>query len=380
MSSTNPSDIPMADPRADNVALRREILDAIGALIDSGQYILGDEVRRFEQEIAAQVGVEAAVGVGSGTDALVLAMLAAGVGPGDEVIVPSHTAGPSIAAINVVGAVPVFADISRDTYCIDPEKVTACIGPRSKAILAVHLYGHPADLTALRDIARSNGMKLIEDCAQAHGSVYLDRPVGSWGDFGCFSFYPTKNLGALGDGGAITTNEERAALVRKLRTYGWSVPQFSEIAGGRCSRLDELQAAILRVKLAEFDKAIAARRRIAQIYMNELKGLPLALPLEQAGSSHTYHLFVVQSQQRDALRAFLQQHGIATGIHYPYPGHVQPGLAANARIPMPLEVTEAVAPLILSLPLFPQMTDAQIERVVSAVRDFHSTAKAAKSR
>lgn len=377
MSSANHSDVPMADPRADNVVLRGEILDAVGAFIDGGQYILGDEVLRFEQEIATQIGTEAAVGVGSGTDALVLAMLAAGLGAGDEVIVPSHTAGPSIAAINVVGAVPVFADISRDTYCIDPAKVAACIGPRSKAILAVHLYGHPADLTALQHIARSNGMKLIEDCAQAHGSIYKDRPVGAWGDLGCFSFYPTKNLGALGDGGGITTNEACAVLVRKLRTYGWSVPQFSEVSGGRCSRLDPLQAAILRIKLREFDKAIEARRRIARIYLDEMKELPLVLPREQADCVHTYHLFVVQSRQRDALRAYLHQHGVATGIHYPFPGHVQPGLAANSRTPVPLEVTEAVAPLILSLPLFPQMTDIQIQRVVRVIRDFHSTSKSA---
>lgn len=370
MSRHTLTTVPLADPRADNAIFRSKIVAAMETLIGSGQYILGENVRLFEELMASRTGTQAAVGVGSGTDALVLALLAAGIGRGDEVIVPSHTAGPSIAAINVTGATPVFADICSDTYCIDPESVEACLSRATKAILVVHLYGHPADLTPLQLIARAKGVILIEDCAQAQGARYRDATVGSIGNVGCFSFYPTKNLGALGDGGAITTDSERAEIIRQLRTYGWRQPQYAEIPHGRCSRLDEIQAAILRIKFAHLDQAISARRRIADIYVKELQDTPLVLPIERADCMHTYHLFVVRSDRRDNLRAYLNERGVATGIHYPFAGHAQPGLAAGSRIPLPLARTEAASAQILSLPMFSSMTDSQIDRVVDPIRSF----------
>lgn len=353
--------------------LKPQLLQAAGRVIDSGYYINGSEVKAFEASLARALSQpHPVVGVGSGTDALIIALLSLGIGPGDEVVVPSHTAGPSVAAINAVRATPVFADIEADTACLDPASVEAAISERTKAILAVHLYGHPADLDRLMPMAQARGVALIEDCAQAQGAFLHERAIGSIGDLGCFSFYPTKNLGAIGDGGAVSGRGDLLDKVRKLRTYGWSKPQYSDLALGRCSRLDEIQAAFLNIKLPYLAEAVDARRRIAGLYCAELQGLPLRLPVERPGARHAYHLFVVQADARDKLAAYLSERGVATGLHYPFPVHVQPGLTEGARLSGPLQVTEALQKTIISLPVFASMTDAEISQVTAAVRGFYS--------
>ena len=364
--------VPLADPRGESLNLRAEISAALMRVVDSGRYVLGPEVVEFEKALASNVGVAEAVGVGSGTDALVLALLGVGVAAGDEVITVSHTAGPTVAAIREIGAIPVLIDVEANSYCIDPIKVEPAIGPRTRAILAVHLYGHPANMAAIDVIAKRHGIPVIEDCAQAQGATVGQRQVGSLGDIGCFSFYPTKNLGAIGDGGALVSdNPVLADRVRKLRTYGWSKPQYAELENGRCSRLDEIQAAILSLKLKSLSSLVERRRQAAERYRAMLAGLPLLLPSEKNGVRHSYHLFVIRTEARDALEAHLQASGIGTARHYPWPVHVQSGLAALAKIPEPLVVTERIAGEILSLPIFATISETQIERVVDAVRKFY---------
>lgn len=362
--------VPLADPRGENALLREALIKAATSVIDSGPYILGPAVAGFERALAPALGGAAAVGVGSGTDALVLAMLAAQVLPGDEVIVPSHTAGPSVAAIRMLNAVPVFADVELETGCLDPASVAACMGPKVKAIIAVHLYGHPAEVAELKRIADAHGATLIEDCAQALGAAVDGRPVGSLGHVACFSFYPTKNLGALGDGGAVASLDPAlVARAKALRAYGWATkPQFAELPYGRCSRLDELQAALLAVKLEHLDAWNERRRAVAAAYNEAFADLPLSLPVERHGTRHVYHLYVVRSERRDALEAALARRGIGTGRHYPYPCHIQPGLADGARQSVPLATTERLQGEILSLPVFASMTDGQVDRVIDAVR------------
>jgi dTDP-4-amino-4,6-dideoxygalactose transaminase len=369
MAAKTHEPIPLAAPLGEAQMLRSQIASALMRVIDGGQYVLGPEVANFEKALAASVEASAAIGVASGTDALVLAMLGLGVLPGDEVITVSHTAGPTVAAIRMIGAVPVLVDIEEETYCLDPKALAAATGSRTRAIIAVHLYGHPARLDDIR--AAAPGIPIIEDCAQAQGAHINNRPVGGLGDVACFSFFPTKNLGALGDGGAITCNDpDLADRIRSLRTYGWTRPQYAELEYGRCSRLDEIQAAILSVKLPALSGMIQRRRAIASLYREGLSGLPLTLPTEALGIQHAYHLYVVRTQRRDALEAHLKAQQIGTGRHYPLPVHRQPGLAAQARIQGPLTRTENISSQILSLPMFGTMTDAQVSRVVSAVQDF----------
>ncbi len=365
-------EVPLSDPRGEALNLRAEIESAVMRVIDSGRYILGPEVAGFEKALASSVGVAQAVGVASGTDALVLAMLGVGVQSGDEVISVSHTAGPTIAAIRMIGAIPVLVDVETSTYCIDPQKIEPAIGPRTRAIIAVHLYGHPANMAAIDAVAARHRLTVIEDVAQAQGAAIGGRQVGSLGDAGCFSFYPTKNLGALGDAGAVTANSAAVAdRVRTLRTYGWSKPQYAELENGRCSRLDELQAAILSLKLRHLTGNLQRRRHVAARYRDGLGGLPLVLPGEQPGCTHSYHLFVVRARARDALADYLRAHGVATGRHYPWPVHWQPGIASYARVPEPLTVTESIAGEILSLPMFSTISEPQTDRVIDAVRKFY---------
>jgi dTDP-4-amino-4,6-dideoxygalactose transaminase len=362
--------VPLASPRRDLARYEAELIDVTRRIIQSGSYIGGPEVEKFENSLAMSVGTAAAAGLGSGTDALIFAMQAAGISRGDEVVVPSHTAGPSVAAIHALSAIPVFVDVDYETACIDAALVAAAIGPRTKAILAVHLYGHPAQLDELARLAKDDDLLLIEDCAQAQGAMFVGKAVGSVGCFGCFSFYPTKNLGALGDGGAVTSSTAGIDLVRKLRAYGWSAPQYSELPFGRCSRLDELQAGYLNVRLQRLAQDVAARRRIAHFYRDRMSGLPVDLPVERADCRHAYHLFVIKSDRRDALRKYLAEAGVMTGLHYPFPAHVQPGLSVNARIASGLDVTLRLQERILSLPMFATMSDEEIERVTDAVRGF----------
>lgn len=363
--------VPLANPAGDQAPLQSEILAAIASVIDRGAFILGEAVASFEQAMATRVGVPGAIGVGSGTDALVLALQAVGVGPGDEVITVSHTAGPTVAAIRMLGGIPVFVDIDPDNLCIDPHALPEAIGSKTKAIIAVHLYGHPAALDEIRTIADRNGIAVVEDCAQAQDATFRGEMVGSIGDAACFSFYPTKNLGAIGDGGLVVSRH--AAIVdrlRRLRTYGWSKPQFAEIPDGRCSRLDELQAAILTVKLTRLTDSVQRRRELAKTYDEAFADLPVTCPVERVDCRHVYHLYVIRTERRDALAAHLKAAGIMTGLHYPYPVHQQPGLAAHARMGGPLTWTERVQNEILSLPLFPSMSQTQQMRVIEALRGF----------
>lgn len=363
--------VAMIDMGGQVAALRGEIDAAVARVLDSGWYILGGETAAFEKEFAAYVAGDSGqkvncVGVNSGTDALRLALWACEIGPGDEVITVSHTAVATAAAITMSGATPVFVDIDPATYALDPAALAEAITPRTRAIIPVHLYGHPADLTGVLAIARQFNLRVIEDCAQAHGSMYQGRHVGTWGDFGCFSFYPTKNLGALGDGGAvISTDADLAAKVRLLREYGWT-PQARYVsqALGMNSRLDEMQAAILRVKLAYLDAWNEKRRARAAFYADLLPSAVIQ-PIEQAGCRHVYHLYVVRVPRREQVRSHLASAGIATAIHYPVPIHKQPAYSAHAYLSLPH--TEQAANEILSLPMHPLLTTQQVEQVAAAL-------------
>ncbi|MBC7227095.1 MAG: DegT/DnrJ/EryC1/StrS family aminotransferase [Thermoflexales bacterium] len=363
--------IPPFDLTRQYAGLKEEIDAAIARVLARGRFILGEEVAAFEEEFAAACGVAHAVGVASGTDALYLALRACGIGPGDKVITVSHTAVATVAAVELAGARPVLVDVDPRRYTMDPAKVEERITPRTRAVLPVHLYGCPADLAPLLEIARRHGLFLIEDCAQAHGARYRGRPVGSWGDVAAFSFYPTKNLGAFGDGGAVVTNDPALAeRVRLLREYGWAQRYVSHIRGTN-SRLDELQAAVLRVKLRHLESWNERRRQIAALYaeyLTELAGQGLVLPGEPEDSWHVYHLYVVRHPRRDALQAFLRERGIGTLVHYPVPVHLQPAYADLGYPAGSLPVSETLAREVLSLPMYPELTDEEVRQVAEAVR------------
>ncbi len=361
----------LSNPAGDLAVLREKIVAAMARVLDRGLYILGPEVAGFEQQMASRLGVPGTVGVASGTDALVLALTVLGITAGQEVITVSHTAGPTVAAIRMIGAIPVLVEIEPETFCLNPKSLEAAMGPLTKAIVVVHLYGHPAALDDIFAFARRRGLPVIEDCAQAQEAEIGGRKVGSMGDVGCFSFYPTKNLGAIGDGGLVVARDPKLVeRLRQLRTYGWTRPQFAEIPNGRGSRLDELQAAILAVRLDHLDEETERRRTIAHGYSEAFADLPLVAPSERPGCRHVYHLYVIRYPDRDALAQHLGDRGIMTGRHYPFAVHQQPGLAAGARIPQSLEVTEQITREILSLPLYPSLSPSQQERVVKTVRSF----------
>jgi dTDP-3-amino-3,4,6-trideoxy-alpha-D-glucose transaminase len=362
--------IPCANPKAQYLAHKQEIDDAVRRVLESGWYILGDEVRAFEEEFAAYLGVGHSVGVGNGTEALHLALVACGIGHGDEVVTVSHTAVATVAAIELAGAKPVFVDIDPVTYTMDPDLLEKGITAKTKAVLPVHLYGHPAPMEDIFAIAREYGLCIIEDCAQAHGATYRGKRVGSFGDMACFSFYPTKNLGALGDGGAVVTGDpELAEKARLLREYGWAERYVSHIPGWN-SRLDELQAAILRVKLRYLDEDNGARARLADLYIKGLSETGLVLPVVRERVGHVYHLFVVGAQDRDRLLGYLHSQDIGAAIHYPVPVHMQP-VYAHLEVRR-LPETERVARQIISLPMYPEMTEIEVGAVTAAVREFIS--------
>lgn len=357
------------DPGASYRAYEAEIDAAIKAVLCSGWYILGEKTRDFERRFAAWTGAAHGIGVASGTDAICLALRAMEIGPGDEVITASHTAVATVAAIEAVGATPVLADIDARTYTLDPAAAESLISIRTRAILAVHLYGHPADMAALQTLAGVHGLALIEDCAQAHGAAIRGQRVGGIGNAGCFSFYPTKNLGAIGDGGmVVTSNDSLASKLELVRQYGWDRPQHS-VRPGVCSRLDELQAAILSVKLRRLDEEIDRRRVLASRYDALLAGLPLETPAVMPDAAHAYHLYVVQTDERDALLAFLQSRGVSAAIHYPQPVHLQPAYGDRIRRGA-MTVTESIQPRILSLPLHPHLPAEAVDTVADAVRAF----------
>jgi len=367
---TTLENVPFVDLKAAYQRLRPEIDAAIADALESGWYILGGQVQTFEEEFAAWLGVRHAVGVASGTDAVLLALRACGVGPGDEVITVSHTAVATVAAIELSGAVPRLVDIDPHTYTLDPASLPAAISDRTKAIVPVHLYGCVADMDSILEIARAHGLAVIEDCAQAHGARYRGQMVGTMGDAAAFSFYPTKNLGAVGDGGAVVTDRpEIADRLRLLRQYGWRERYVSEITGYN-SRLDELQAAVLRVRLRHLDAENESRRRLAAVYHGALAGFPIERPTQRVDDRHVYHLYVVRSAQRDALRSHLAANGIGTAVHYPVPVHLQPAYQRLGYGPGSLPVTESAAQTVLSLPMFPDLTPDQIAIVAAAIGRF----------
>ena len=359
-----------ANPKAQYLAHQTEIDEAIRRVLEGGRYILGEEVKSFEAEFASFIGVGHGIGVGSGTEALHVALAACDVGPGDEVITVSHTAVATVAAIELTGATPVFVDIEPRFFTLDPQKLEAAITPRTRAIIPVHIYGQAADLEPIVEIARRHNLRLIEDCAQAHGAIYHGRRVGSYGDIGCFSFYPTKNLGAIGDGGILVTNNpELAEKARMLREYGWAERYISDLSGWN-SRLDELQAAVLRAKLRYLDQDNTVRLRIARLYHNELSDTQINLPEVRPNSTHVFHLFVVLSDHRDSLQTFLRDNGVGTLVHYPVPVHLQPAYRGRLAGGDNLATTERLAARVLSLPLYPGIADAEVHAVVDAVKRF----------
>jgi dTDP-4-amino-4,6-dideoxygalactose transaminase len=378
MDMAGPATILASDPGAAYRARRAEIDEAVRRVLQSGWYILGREVESFEGEFAAYLGAAHAVGVASGTDGLHLALRACGVGPGDAVVTVSHTAVATVAAVELAGAVPVLADIDRDSYTMDPQSLDdalrSCagdprLGGRVKAVVPVHLYGRPADMVAIRDIARRHDLRGIEDCSQSHGAAVGGKKVGTLGDVGVFSLYPTKNLGALGDAGIVSTNDARLAeRLRLLREYGWRQRNHSELPGLN-SRLDELQAAVLRVRLRHLDKGNAARRALAALYDDALTGSPLVPPARDPETPSVYHQYVIRCARRDELRARLGESGVQTLIHYPEAVHQQP--AYRDRLPrvVPLERTQAAVAQILSLPMYPELPPGAVRRVARLARD-----------
>lgn len=353
--------IPMLDPRADLAELEPELTAAVQEVLASGHYVLGPQLEALEAEIASYVGVGHAVGVASGTDALALALRAAGIEPGDEVIVPDFTFIATATAVLHAGARPVFADVSQAFYTVTADAIEARVTRRTRAVIVVHLFGQTADMDAISHTCERHGLTLIEDAAQAIGADYAGRRAGAWGACGCFSFYPTKNLGACGDAGMIVTDDARLAeRVRRLRHHGSSGDYRHDVLGYN-SRLDEMQAAILRVKLRRLDERNARRRRHALLYQALLKDAPYRCPAEHGRGRHTYHQFTVRHPARDAVRARLQACGISTGVYYPLPLHAQPVFADRAAPVCP--TSEQLAREVLTLPVYPQLEPAQIERV-----------------
>jgi len=381
---------PFLDLRAQYTAIQPEVDAAIASVFAAGRFILGEQVAAFEQEFAAYCGARHGVGVGSGTEAIHLALLACGIGVGDEVITVPNTAVATVAAIEQTGARPVFVDVDFQRRTLDPQLLEAAITPRTRAILPVHLYGLPADLNPILVIARAHGLRVIEDCAQAHGALYhgrrtasrrphgrdrggeprSGRRVGSLGDVGCFSFYPTKNLGAYGDGGFITTNDDALAeRLRLLRTYGWRERDHSVIKGLN-SRLDELQAAVLRVKLGHLDAWNAQRRNLAALYSESLCDSGVSIPAEPPGVQSVYHLYVIATPRRDALRAHLKARGIETLVHYPAPIHLQEAYAGMGHAAGSFPNAERLAREVLSLPLYPEMDEQVVGTIAAAINEF----------
>lgn len=361
--------IPLADPAAQFRALREEMLAAAERVLASGRYSLGPEVEAFEEEWARRCHATHSVGVGSGTDALHLALLAAGVGPGDEVITVPFTFVATAAAILYTGARPVFVDVEPDSLTMDAGKLEAAITERTRAVVPVHLYGHVADMDPIVEIARRRGLRVIEDAAQAHGALYQGRPAGSLGDAACFSFYPGKNLGACGEAGAVVTSDSGIAdTVRALRDWGQQGERYEHAVPGFNSRMDNLQAALLRVKLRHLDRWTEQRRRNAALMSEKLEGAPVRTPVAAPWAYHVYHVYAVRSASRDQIRSALAAAGIQSAVHYPLPIHLQPAYRSLGYGPGSFPVAEQAAREVLSLPIAPEISPSQIERVAETVR------------
>lgn len=362
--------IPLVDLVAQYHSIQKEIDDAVNATLESGHFILGPAVVKFEESIASYLGVNHAIGLASGTDALVLALRALNVGAGDEVVIPAYTFFATAGTVMSVGAKPVFVDIDPSTYEIDVAKIEERITLNTKAIIPVHLYGHPADMDSTLEIARKHSLKVIEDNAQAFGATYKGRKTGSIGDIGCLSFFPTKNLGAFGDGGMVVTNDGTLAeRIRMLRTHGWKKKYYSEEVGYN-SRLDAMQAAVLQAKLPHVDEWNEKRRAIAARYSEKLAGLGVTVPVECDWGAHVYHLYIIRVDRRDDLQLFLKQKGIASEVYYPLPPHLSIPCQKFGYWEGDFPLAEKAAKETLALPLYPELTLAQQDEIIAAMHEF----------
>lgn len=365
--TTSPIRVPYLDLKAQYQSIKPEIDGAIARVLESGQFVLGSEVAEFEREFAAYCGASDCIALNSGTSALHLALLACGVGPGDEVITVPFTFVASVAAIAYTGARPVLVDIDSQSFTIDVSAIEAAITPRTKAILPVHLYGQPADMDPIMEIARRRGLVVIEDAAQAHGAKYKGRPLGSIGDMACFSFYPGKNLGAYGEGGAVTTSwPEYARSIRMLRDWGQD-SKYHHVLRGFNYRMEAFQGAILRVKLRHLERWTEARRALARKYDELLGDAGVERPKEMSWALHVYHVYTLRSRDRDGLRAALQEDGIQTGVHYAVPVHLQPAYADLGYARGAFPRSEAAANQVLSIPLYPELSLHAVAEIAAAV-------------
>jgi dTDP-4-amino-4,6-dideoxygalactose transaminase len=361
--------IPLVDLRAQYLTIKSDIAAAIGRVLDTGQFVLGEEVEAFEQEFAAYQGAAHGIALNTGTSALHLALIAAGVGPGDEVITVPFTFVATVAAIGYVGARAVFVDIDPATFTMDVTQLEGAITSRTKAIIPVHLYGQPADMDPILEIAKRHGVKVIEDACQAHGAAYKGRPVGALGDAGCFSFYPGKNLGAYGEGGMVVTNNAAMAKhIRMLRDWGQD-RKYHHVLKGFNYRMEGLQGSILRVKLRHLDHWTEARRTHAVEYRRLLRDSGVEIPIEAPYARHVYHVYAVRTPDRATLQRTLQSNGIGSGIHYPVPVHLQPAYADDAYGPGDFPHAERAANEVLSLPMYPELSFTNVEMVVAAVKE-----------
>lgn len=359
-----------ANPSAQFQSYQTEIEAAISRVLLSNRYILGPEVEALEQEFADYIGASHAIGVANGTDAIELALRALKIGSGDEVITVSHTAVATVAAIEAAGAMPVLVDVDPDFFTLNPEQLQEVLTSKTRAVIAVHLYGQATDLDAIGAFCLTHGLALIEDASQAHGAKWKGKRLGSIGRIACFSCYPTKNLGAIGDAGLVTTNDEKLAhKVRMLREYGWRERYISDLVG-RNSRLDELQAAILRIKLRHLDADNGKRKQLADQYTKLLAGQPLHLPSVRENAEHVFHLYVVRTDNRLNLLDHLKAHDIHAGVHYPMPVHLQPAYKGRIRTATSMRVTESLSQEVLSLPIYPELETQQLNEVVQAIKHF----------
>src|SRR5437879_716851 len=362
--------IPLLDLKAQYQSLKPALDEAVIRVLESGRYVLGPEVSAFEEEFAATCGTRHAVGVSSGTIALHRALLALGIGRGDEVVTVPFTFVATVAAVLYTGARPVLVDVDPETLTLDPERLERAITPRTRAILPVHIHGQPADMDPILEIAEGHGVPVVEDAAQSHAAEYRGRRSGSDGLLGCFSFYPGKNLGAAGEGGAVTTDDDALARkVRMLRDWG-SEHKYEHQLHGYNYRLEAIQAAVLRVKLAELESWTEARRAHAALYHQLLADSPVGRPVEAPGRRHVYHVFAVRHPAREQLACALEREGIGTGIHYPVPVHLQPGYADLGYGPGDFPSAQRAAREVLSLPLYPELTAAQVREVAERVNAF----------
>jgi dTDP-4-amino-4,6-dideoxygalactose transaminase len=362
--------IPPLDLKAQWLSIKSEISAAINAVVESQQFILGPQVQALEEEVAEYCGTRFAVGVASGTDALLLALHAAGVGPGDEVLLPAFSFIATADCVSLLGAVPVFVDIDLSTFAIDAAQLETKITPRTRAIIPVHLYGHPADMDPINSVAQRHNLRLIEDNAQAIGAKYKDRKTGGLGDYGCISFFPSKNLGGYGDGGMIVTNSEASSThLRVLRNHG-SAKKYYATEQGWNSRLDEIQAAVLRVKLRHLDNWVVARRKNANLYTQLLKAAPgVVTPVEAPWAEHVYHQYTIRVIDRDRVQSALTEQNIGSTVYYPTPMHLQPVFANLNYIEGDLPQAEKAAKEVLSLPIFAELSSQQIHRVIAAIAE-----------